>query len=210
MPLPRETTSKRGVAPALCALALLLPACAQQQGSQPSYRPLQPSDFFPDGRASRPLVPGTVARGQLHVDTALYEGKNEEGEPVDVFPFEMTKAVLDRGRQRFDIFCSVCHGLTGHGDGRIVQRGFTRPPNFMTDLSRAYKLRGQEKKLTEVPLGHVFQVITEGFGAMPEYAAQVPVRDRWAIIGYFKALQYSQLPGLRKTMKLAPEKGGKK
>jgi mono/diheme cytochrome c family protein len=178
-------------------------------GSQPSYRPLQPSSFFADRRASRPLLPGTVARGRLRIDSALYEGRNDDGELVNEFPFEMSKRVLERGQQRFDIFCSVCHGLTGHGDGRIVQRGFTRPPDFITDLSRSYKLRGQEKKLTEVPVGHIFEVVTQGFGAMPEYATQVPVRDRWAIIGYVKALQYSQLPELRKKMKPA-EKGGQK
>jgi mono/diheme cytochrome c family protein len=177
---------------------------------QPSYRPLEPSGFFPDGRSARPLVPGTVARGQLRTDTALYDGRDEQGQLLDAFPFEMTKEVLERGRQRFDIFCSVCHGRTGHGDGRIVQRGFTKPPNLITDFSRGYALRGEKKHLTEAPVGYIFEVVTKGFGAMPDYSVQVPVRDRWAITGYVKALQYSQSPELRKSMAAPPEKGKKK
>jgi hypothetical protein len=194
----------------LALLLLALPGCQQEMANQPSYRPLRPSGFFPDGRASRPVVPGTVARGQLRTDTALYDGRDDKGDLVTEFPFDMTKDILERGRGRFDIFCSVCHGLTGHGDGRIVQRGFTKPPDYITDLSRGYALRGEKKKLTEVPVGYVFEVITKGFGAMPDHASQIPVRDRWAIVGYFKALQYSQSPELRKSMRPAAEKGGQK
>jgi hypothetical protein len=170
------------------------------------YKPLAPSDFFPRGRSARPVVPGTVARGQLRIDSALYEGRDEKGALVTEFPFEMTREVLERGKQRFGIFCSVCHGLTGHGDGRIVQRGFTKPPDYASDLSRGYALRGEKKKLTDVPVGYLFETVSKGFGAMPDYASQIPVRDRWAIAGYVRALQYSQSPSFRKSL----EKGGKK
>jgi mono/diheme cytochrome c family protein len=208
---------------------------------QPSYRPLQRSDFFPDGRSARPLLPGTVARGQLDLDTLLYHGKNEKGKDATDFPFPMTKEVLQRGRQRFDIFCSVCHGLAGRADGRIVQRGFTRPPTFYDirtpaqkkkaaefrkkkqpvpeayqrqDISRAHRLHtvgpndepGEETPLYRMPVGHYFGVITNGFGAMPDYAEQIPVRDRWAIVGYVRVLQYSQSPETRAAIR----KGGQK
>lgn len=205
-----RVVSHRGRLVALCLLTI--PACAQQMGSQPAYRPLQPNDFFADGRASRPLVAGTVARGQLHADTALETGHDDRGDLATVFPFEMSKDVLERGRQRYDIFCSVCHGLTGHGDGRIVQRGFTKPPDLITDVSRAYKIKEPDKPsppLTSVPVGHVFEVITKGYGAMPDYASQIPVRDRWAIVGYVRALQFSQSPAARKAIEATFEKGGK-
>jgi mono/diheme cytochrome c family protein len=190
----------------LAGLALLTAsACQQQMGSQPSYRPLQPSDFFDYGRSSRPVLPGTVARGQLRTDTALFAGKDSQGEFVQEIPFELSEYVLKRGEQRFNIFCSVCHGLTGEGDGRIVQRGFTKPPNFHTDDSRAYKLKGQKLlpsgeyeaagqkiPLRDVAVGYIFEVITHGYGAMPDYESQIPVRDRWAIVAYVRALQLSQ------------------
>jgi mono/diheme cytochrome c family protein len=201
---------------------------------QPAYRPLQRSDFFPDGRSARPLVPGTVARGQLRLDTALYTGKDEKGQEVTDFPFAMTRRVLERGRQRYNVFCSVCHGLAGRADGRIVQRGFTTPPTFYDvrtpgerakaeqlrkkklpvpeqyqrrDISRAHRLRtGQDTPLYRMKVGHYFGVISNGFGAMPDYAEQIPVRDRWAIIGYVRVLQYSQSPQTRSEIL----KGGKK
>lgn len=193
----------------LLTLLAGVPACQQQMGTTPAYKPLTKSDFFADGRASRPVLTGTVARGQLWTDSALFEGRNEQGALVEEFPFEITTSVLERGKQRYDIFCSVCHGLTGHGDGRIVKRGFTVPPNYMTDLSRGYQLKGIEKKLTDVPVGYIYEVITKGYGAMPDHASQIPVRDRWAIVGYVKALQFSQLPELRTRMQQA-EKGEKK
>jgi mono/diheme cytochrome c family protein len=159
--------------------------------NQPSYKPLQPSEFFPDGRSARPAVPGTVARGQLRINDALYRGKNAKGEPVEAFPFPMTKEVLQRGKQRYNIFCVVCHGVSGRGDGRIVQRGFTKPPSFLGD-SHYYKRRDKTVRLWKLPVGHYFDVITNGFGAMADYAEQVSVRDRWAIIGYIRTLQYAQ------------------
>jgi mono/diheme cytochrome c family protein len=121
----------------------------------------------------------------------------------------MTEAVLKRGQQRYTVFCSICHGLTGQGDGRIVQRGFTRPPSYSKDLSRYYQLRGEKRLLIDVPVGHIFDVITRGFGAMPDHAEQIPVRDRWAVAGYVRALQYSQSPELRKKMKPQAGKGEK-
>jgi mono/diheme cytochrome c family protein len=180
-----------------CLLVCLLAGCQQEMAQQPSYRPLQPSAFFPDGRSARPLVPGTVPRGEPRADPALYAGRDEKGKPVEEFPFAMTKDVLRRGQERFNIFCAPCHNVDGRGEGRIVQRGFTRPPDFVTDLSRYYRLRGEKVLLRDAPVGHFFDVVTNGFGAMPDYSEQVPVRDRWAIIGYVRVLQYSQSPEMR-------------
>lgn len=191
----------------MALLALSLPACYQKMAVQPSLRPLQSSDFFADGRASRPTVSGTVARGQLgrYTDTALYHGKDDKGNEVTDFPFEVTKRVLDRGRQRFEVFCAVCHGYTGAGDGRVVKRGFTVPPNLNTEASRLIKIRtGKEVPLTEVSVGHLYDVVTRGFGAMPDYSEQIPVNDRWAIVAYVRALQYARSPALRE--KLGKEK----
>jgi len=189
-------------------LPFLASGCAQQMAEHGGYKPLTKNSFFRYERSARPIIAGTVARGQLRTDTALYEGRKSDGGPyVTEFPFEMTKDVLDRGRQRFDIFCSVCHGLTGHAYGRIVKRGFTKPPDYVTDLARGYRLEGSDKavtKLTDVPVGYMYDVITRGYGAMPDHAAQVPGRDRWAIVGYIRAVQYSQSPELRKALE---EKG---
>ena len=146
---------------------------------QPKYEPLEESPFFGDARSARPIVPGTVARGRLHDDTLLYTGK-VGGADADVFPFPITGEVLERGRERFNIFCSVCHGRLGDGEGMIARRGFRRPPSYHID------------RLRQAPVGHFFDVITNGFGAMPDHATQIPVRDRWAIIAYIRALQRSQ------------------
>ncbi len=206
--LPAKPQAARLALLALCLLAL--PACSQQMSDHAGYKPLTPSDFFADGRSARPLVAGTVARGQLHSDAPLFTGRDDDGKLVNEFPFDMTKEVLQRGKQRYTIFCSVCHGLTGDGDGRIVKRGFTPPPNYHTDFSRAFKHLGQDIKLTDVPVGHLFEVITKGYGAMADYSAQVPVNDRWAIAGYIRALQYSRSPELLKKWTMPSEKGGKK
>jgi mono/diheme cytochrome c family protein len=167
---------------ALCSLAALLAlttGCRQQMGDQPRYKPLAASDFFTDGSSARPLVEGAVARGQLRTDQEFYTGKLGK-ELVKTFPFPVTRAVLERGRQRFDIFCSPCHGRLGNGDGIVVQRGLRAPPSYHID------------RLREAPPGHFFDVITNGFGAMASYASRVPVPDRWAIIAYIRALQLSQ------------------
>ena len=147
---------------------------------QPKYPPLRPSSFFDDGRSARPIPDGTVARGHLDDDLAFYTGKGSDGKPVDTFPFPVTKEVIERGEERFNIYCSPCHGRTGYGDGMIVRRGYRKPPSYHTDQIR------------QLPNGFIFDVITNGFGAMPDYAAQVGPADRWAIVSYIRALQLSQ------------------
>jgi mono/diheme cytochrome c family protein len=190
---------------------------------QPHYKPLQEDKFFDDGRASRPLEPGVVARGHLHDDLQLYSGKRPTANQAvlaaqevargalppaaqlaaaasknpkeiyyDTFPFDMTREVLERGRQRFNIFCAVCHDETGSGNGIVVQRGFTKPPNYATDASRGLAFQGMHVLLRDVPVGYFFDVITNGYGAMPDYAQQVPPHDRWAIAGYVRVLQFSR------------------
>ena len=154
-------------------------ACRQKMANQPRYDPLEPSDFFADGMSARPRIPGTVARGELAVDGFLATGKIN-GADGDGFPMPVTAQLMDRGEERFNIFCSECHGKVGDGNGMIPSRGFRRPPSFHTDLLRNQKT------------GHFFDVMTNGFGAMSSYAVQVPVEDRWAIIAYIRALQISQ------------------
>ena len=166
---------------AACCLAagLLAAGCRQDMHDQPKFKPYAKSDFFADQRSARPLVDGTIARGHLRDDAVLYTGK-AAGKPVEEFPFAVTAAVMARGQERFDIFCSPCHGRTGAGDGMIVRRGYRKPPTFHQD------------RLRQAAPGYTFDVITSGFGAMPDYAQQIPARDRWAIVAYIKALQRSQ------------------
>lgn len=170
---------------------------------QPRYKPLAESDFFFDGLSARPHVEGTVARGQLRDDEPLYTGKKGgklssqipqaayrwvydrnprqfEEPPDQTEPAELSRALMTRGRERFDIYCSVCHGRTGDGDGMIVRRGFRKPPSLHID------------RLRNAPAGHFFDVVTSGFGAMPSYANRIDVFDRWAIVAYVRALQFSQ------------------
>ena len=168
------------VAMLLAGYALLALGCTQQMAVQPSYRPYRPSDFFPDGASARPLPADTVARGHLQDDTLLFTGKDANGQNSTEFPFPVTRDVLDRGRQRFEIACVPCHGYVGDGDGLVVQRGFLAPPTYHSD------------RLRQAPVGYFFEVITSGLGAMPSYADQVTVPDRWAIIAYIRALQLSQ------------------
>jgi hypothetical protein len=154
------------------ALALslaLLSACRQDMHDQPKYIPLRPSDFFADGRSARPLIEGTVARGHLNDDTLLYTGKGADGKFSNEFPMPVTKALILRGEQRFNVYCTPCHDRTGSGNGMIVRRGYRRPPTYHSD------------RLRQQPNGYLFDVITNGFGAMPDYAAQVQPQDRWAI-----------------------------
>jgi len=146
---------------------------------QPKYIPLRESTFFGDDRSARPLVPGTVARGHLRDDALLYTGK-VSGADATMFPFAVDATVMARGHERFDIYCSPCHGRTGQGDGMVVRRGFRRPPTFHQD------------RLRQAPVGQLFDVITNGFGAMPDYATQIRAEDRWAIIAYVRALQLSE------------------
>jgi mono/diheme cytochrome c family protein len=173
---------RRGARRALLAAAFAFAAlagCRQDMHDQPRVDGLQSSDFYPDGRAARAPVEGTVARGGLREDDLLYTG-TVNGEPADRFPFPVDRALMDRGHERFDIFCSPCHDRLGTGRGMVVRRGFPEAASFHVD------------RLREAPAGYFFDVITRGFGRMPPYAAQIPVRDRWAIVAYVRALQLSQ------------------
>ncbi|HEY6549483.1 MAG TPA: cytochrome c [Vicinamibacteria bacterium] len=146
---------------------------------QPKLKPLAKSDFYADGRASRPQVEGTVARGQLADDSPFYTGKRD-GQLSHDLPVPLTAELLETGRLRFETFCAPCHGRTGKGNGFVVQRGFKAPRSF------------HEDRLRQVPVGYFFDAITNGFGAMADYRAQVSVADRWAIAAYARALQLSQ------------------
>ena len=193
-------------------LCLLAAGCTQQMANQPKYIPLRPTSFFDDGKSARPLEPGTVARGQLLDDMLLYTGRLQSAavQPIstqgatlpprinplipaaprrggrigpgysEVFPFPITREVLDRGQDRYEIYCSICHDRLGTGNGMIPRRGFRHPPSYHTD------------RLRDAPAGYLFDVITNGFGAMADHAGQVSPRDRWAIIAYIRALQLSQ------------------
>ncbi len=167
---------------ALAALAALA-GCHDDMYNQPRYEPLERSDFFDDHRSSRSLVAGTVVYRAERTDDVLHTGRSD-GELATDLPIELTAALLRRGQERYNIYCSVCHARTGDGNGMIVQRGYRQPPTLHSD-----RLRG-------VPVGHFFDVITNGFGAMPSYALQVPTEDRWAIAAYIRALQMSQYAGV--------------
>ena len=164
-------------------LAALCCGCRLDMHLQPKYEPYDESTFFSDGRSERPAVEGTVARGHLQTDELLYQGKLN-GELANVFPFPITRTDLERGRERFNIYCSPCHDYTGSGHGMVVLRGFPGPPTFHID------------RLRQAPAGHFFDVITNGFGAMYSYATRVSVEDRWRIIAYIRALQLSQAAAL--------------
>jgi mono/diheme cytochrome c family protein len=164
---------------ALLLLPMLGAACRQDMHDQPKYKPFRPSEFFADGRSARPLVQGTVARGTLREDTVYYTGK-VGSEFVKEIPVKVTAELLARGQTEFQVFCSPCHGRTGRGDGMVVQRGFKKPPSYHID------------RLRQMPVGYFYDVITNGFGAMADYAPQVPAADRWAIAAYVRTLQYSQ------------------
>jgi mono/diheme cytochrome c family protein len=145
----------------------------------PRYEPLEASAFFASGGSARAPVANTVPRGFLREDELLNTGK-VGGQLANVFPMAVTAEVMARGQERYNVFCSPCHGRTGSGNGMIVQRGFRPPPSY------------HEARLREAPAGYFFDVMTNGFGAMQDYSAQVPVADRWAIAAYIRALQLSQ------------------
>jgi cytochrome c553 len=161
------------------AVAILLFGCRLDMHVQPKYLPYEPTDFFGDGRSERQPVPGTVARGQLRLDELMFTGR-ENGVVVDKFPFPITKADLDRGRERYNVYCTPCHDYTGTGRGMIVQRGFPQPPSYHI------------QRLRDAPAGHFYEVITNGFGAMYSYAARVEPADRWRIAAYIRVLQLSR------------------
>jgi len=206
----------------LTAHCSLLTGCRRDMQDQPKSIAYRESTFYKDGISSRPLIEGTVPRGYLRADRGLYLGKkstanNQAGpilmqpagapstapgirvptapasgasaaalypDDVDRFPFPITRDILNRGQERYQIFCSVCHGLTGYGDGMVARRGFNKP------APASY----HQDRLRQAPVGHFFYVMTNGWGAMPSYASQIPVEDRWAIIAYIRALQLSQMP----------------
>ena len=152
--------------------------CRQQMADQPHRRPLEHSDFFADGMASRPVEPGTVARTRSE-PTEQLSGR-AAGKLADTFPFQVTMEVLARGQERYEIFCSPCHDRLGNGQGMIVRRGFTPARSF------------HDPRLRDAPAGHFFEVITQGFGPMPSYANQLSEHDRWAVVAYIRALQFSR------------------
>jgi mono/diheme cytochrome c family protein len=166
---------------ALAGVSLLSLGCSRlDMQDQPKFKAQGTNDFFVDARDGRPELEGTIARGQLNEDTAYYEGKDAAGNDIEAFPLAVDKTFLERGHQRYDIYCSPCHGRLGNGLGMVVQRGFKQPPSYHID------------RLRNAPVGHFFDVITNGYGAMLNYSQQIQVRDRWAIVAYIRALQYSQ------------------
>ena len=195
---------------ALVVFCLLAVGCRYDMQDQPRYKYYKESDFFADKRASRNLPDGTVARGQLHSDKAFFTGKIENPNPnaqvqtvtdargntvvasfpndIDEFPVPVTKELIDRGQDRFNIYCIVCHGPTGNGDGMVVRRGFPQPPTYHDD------------RLRNAPVGHFFDVMTNGWGKMNSYAAQVSPADRWAIVAYIRTLQIAQNPEVNLKM----------
>ena len=160
------------------ASSIALTACRQDMHDAPRYEPLEASAFFDNGGSARTLVANTVPRGYLREDEFLYTGR-VSGQFANMFPMAVTADVMARGQERYNVFCSPCHGRTGVGNGMIVQRGFRQPPSY------------GEQRLRDAPAGYFFDVMTNGFGAMQDYAAQVPVADRWAIVAYIRALQLS-------------------
>jgi mono/diheme cytochrome c family protein len=163
------------VALALCGAS----ACRQDMHDQPKGEPMEASVFFADGRVARPLLEGVVARGELDLDPHLHTGK-VGGQLVDTFPFAIDAAALTRGRERYGIFCAPCHDAAGLGEGMIVQRGMKRPPSLHIE------------RLRQAPAGYLFDVITNGYGAMYDYSDRIRPEDRWKIVAYIRALQLSQ------------------
>jgi mono/diheme cytochrome c family protein len=226
-PSPHLPVSRIAFCLLLTAHCLLFAvACRQDMQDQPRMKPFRSTTFFRDGISSRPPVAGTVPRGFLRADREYFTGKKSgsqaaaaTGQPaatpltpsaagaaspqgaaaypddVEVFPLPITEEIVKRGKARYEIFCSACHGLTGYGDGMIVRRGFRRAASFHSD------------NLRQAPVGHYFDAITNGWGAMPSYAAQIPVQDRWAIVAYIRALQLSQQNTQREAATSQPPAG---
>jgi mono/diheme cytochrome c family protein len=175
----------QAVPPRFAALSLVLVAvvaaagCRQDMHNQPKYKGLRGTAFFADGGSARPLIEGTVARGTLQDNEAFFTGKTGNT-PVAELPFKADEAVLSRGQERYNIYCTPCHDATGGGRGLVVQRGYKQPPSF------------HEDRLRNAPAGYYFDVMTNGFGGMPDYRMQLTPRDRWAVVAYIRALQLSQ------------------
>lgn len=197
---------------AFCLLPFSLTGCRYDMQDTPRYEVYEKSDFFADNRSSRDIPEGAVPRGYLRDNKAFYTGKKENTggtttapaqtttdaagntvvtsfpDAIEEFPVSVTEELINRGQERYNIYCSVCHGPTGKGDGMIVRRGYFQPPTYHQD------------RLRNAPVGHFFDVITNGWGRMNSYAGQVPVADRWAIVAYIRALQISQNPNGNLTM----------
>ncbi len=178
--IPSQALRRAALSAVLVVAALATVGCRLDMQDQPKYEPLEKSTFWPDGSSARPLPAHTVARGQLHADTVYYTGFGPDEKPVAKIPMKVTEKTLERGRDDFNTFCSPCHDRAGTGQGMVVRRGYKQPPTYHQD------------RLRKAPDGYFFDVITHGFGQMPSYAAQVQVRDRWAIVAYIRALQLSQ------------------
>jgi len=177
---PRRNAAGRGWTLALsCALLVFASGCRQDMHDQPKYQAYGANGFFDDGRDMRPPLPGTIARGHLDADPLFFAGK-VDGQPATALPMPITQQLLDRGQERYDIYCSPCHDRTGSGEGMIVQRGYRKPTSF------------HDPRLRSAPVGYFFDVASNGFGVMPAYKAQIPTADRWAITAYIRALQLSQ------------------
>ena len=157
----------------------VLTACRNDMHDQPRYKPLAASEFFADHRSARPAIEDTVARGHLRIDEARYTGKID-GNNIDQFPIPIAKADIERGQSRFNVYCTPCHGHIGDGNGMVVLRGYRQAATFY------------DEKLRKAPVGHFFDVITNGFGAMPSYASRIASDDRWRVIAYIRALQLSE------------------
>jgi mono/diheme cytochrome c family protein len=219
-----------GVALLLLGVSLFGGACRRDMQDQPKMKPYRGTSFFGDNLSMRQPIEGTIPRGWLRSDKALFTGKNNTNpnaaaaqqsanssgntsatgnknaypDDIDKFPFPITEEIVQRGRERYEIFCVVCHGFTGHGDGMVVRRGYRRAADF------------HETRLLAAPVGHFFDAVTNGWGAMPSYAPQIPVQDRWAIIAYVRALQLSQqnvqlpspVPGSSPLPSPTPSAGG--
>jgi len=193
----RLSSNTKAALVAVGLVAMLAPGCRGQLSDKPPihlnpnmdnvtrYDPQEPNAFFPDDRAMRPFEPHTVAYGELRADTHYYEGL-VDGELATTLPpqIELSEALVERGRQRFDIFCAACHGHAAYGDSVVVERGMLRPPSF------------HDERLRHEPLGHFFTVMSNGIRNMPSYRSQIPVADRWAIVTYIRALQLSQVAQL--------------
>jgi mono/diheme cytochrome c family protein len=200
----RALRARRALAWLSAFFCLLLAAgCRQDMHNQPKYRPLRSTEFFRDGSSARPLVEGTVARGTLQEDEAFFTGKIGTA-LVTELPFAIDDAVLARGENRYNVFCTPCHDATGSGKGMVVQRGYRPPPSL------------HDERLRAAPPGHFFDVMTNGFGAMPDYRAQIAPRDRWAVVAYIRALQLahrvstSDVPGGDPTKVPRPAPGGER
>jgi len=192
----RRINVARGAGMALLTGALLVSsACRNDMHTQPRYKVYAGTDFFSDGRSERPQIEDTVARGQLHLDEARYTGK-VNGKDIETIPIQITKEDVLRGQQRFNIYCSPCHGRAGNGQGMIVARGLRQPPSYY------------DERLLNAPVGHFFDVMSNGYGSMYSYASRVAVDDRWRIAAYIRALQLSQNAPADVAGRYEPKIGG--